>query len=96
MSTPDDARAGFQALLNQIPDTMPVSYTAIDSLTEIMRSTRGDDGNVSVEEVQKFANGVLAMLLTSVVELENRMERIDGRAGVPPGFIGNILSEFRT
>ena len=95
MSTPENARAGIQALLNQIPDSMHVSITAIDSLSEIMRSTRGDDGNVSVEELQKFANGIFAVLLTSVVELENRLERVAGRDGVPSGFIGNILSEFR-
>lgn len=51
MTTPDDARAMFQAMLNLIPPTMLL--------------------------------------------LENRVERIEGRPGIPDDALATIMSEFR-
>ncbi|MAS06199.1 MAG: hypothetical protein CL534_16165 [Ahrensia sp.] len=95
MSDPDNVRAGFRTLLNQLPETMPLSYAVIDELGVNLESVRGDSGSVDPELIQKFANRIAGLLLASVVQLENRIEKLEGRQGVPDGFIGAVLSEFR-
>lgn len=94
MGTTDDVRAGLRAVLNQIPDTMLATQVVVEELATL-GSVRGDDGEVSVEKVREFTAKVAAVLVSSVFALDNRLERMEGRPGLPEGFIGQILSEFR-
>jgi hypothetical protein len=57
-------------------------------------SVRDDEGDISVEKLQQFTAKWVAMFAGCIVSLENRIERMQGRAGIPDDSLGRILSEF--
>lgn len=93
MTTPDDARAMFSTMVNQIPPTM-TGTVAVLSNTAGLGSVRGADGQIDLEELTKLINGVRATLLFSVVEVENRLEKLEGRPGISDGVLESIMIEF--
>ncbi|RFZ08121.1 hypothetical protein MML61_10230 [Mycobacterium marinum] len=93
MMTPDDARTGIQAILNQIPTTMEASRTVVYNLGA-MGSLIGDDQRISVEKLQQAVSRWAATTIACTVSLENRIERLEGRPGVPDETIDAIMSEF--
>lgn len=93
MLTPDDARVGIRAMLNQIPATMEASHAVLYNLSAI-GSIAEKDGSISVEKLQQVVQGLMATTIACIVSLENRVERAAGRPGVPDETLNAILSEF--
>ena len=83
MTSRDDAREAARAMINQIPDTMEATRTALSLVGNL------DDA----PPPERFARlvGVLAMC---VFHLDNRIEHLEGRPGVEPEQLMTLLSEF--
>ena len=85
----------FQAMLNQIPDTMPLSQIVLTSLAGLT-SVKGEDGDISLEKLQRAQAKQNSLFSNCVLILENRVERLEGRPGIPDDLLEAIMSEFRT
>jgi hypothetical protein len=93
MVTPDDARASFHAMLNQIPPTMAATQAALLTASTL-KSVKGEDGEVSLEKLTKLVNQLAATVTVCVVELDNRIERLEGRPGISSDMLEAMLTEF--
>lgn len=93
MPTPDDVRGSIAAMLNQIPDTMVASHGVLWTMAN-MGSVRGEDGEICLEEVAQLVNKLAATLVVTVIELDNRIERLAGRPGISDDMMLAIQSEF--
>jgi hypothetical protein len=93
MTTPDDARNAFRVMINQIPTTMSLSRVI---LTEVINlsSVKGQDGEVSAEKVHLMTTRFLSVFANAIIHLENRVEVLDGRPGIPDDRLSTIMSEF--
>jgi hypothetical protein len=76
----------LDALLNQIPGTMPVTRDVI------VAALADGEGNRGVEKIAK----VVTALIEGLVTVENRLERLEGRPGIPAELFKAVMSEFRT
>lgn len=94
MPTPDDARASLEAVLNHLPPTMEASRQVVaQTLGLRMVSQDGrDEGPATQREV---LNSLVTTLLVSVVVLESRIERLEGRSGIDARQLAAMMSEFR-
>lgn len=93
MSTPDEVRDMLAVLLNQIPPTM-LATQAVLTGNAGLGSIRSEGGEVVLEDLAKLVNGLRATLLVSVIEIDNRLERLEGRPGISDGLLDHILGEF--
>lgn len=97
MTTPDDGRAMFAAMLNQIPDTMVVSQLVLTNLATL-KSVRTDpqsaDSEISLEKLHHMLVVQKAVFSQCLIILENRFERFDGRPGIGDDIFNAIMSEF--
>ncbi|TDK87554.1 hypothetical protein EUA02_26885 [Mycobacterium paragordonae] len=98
--TPDDARGMFSAWFNQIPDTMVASQAILQRFLAL-RPVGGDDGDQGGKEVDRFLSlhklvtEWIATTAVNTITLENRIERLEGRPGIPDDSLDAIMSEFR-
>lgn len=97
MSNPDDVRAMFRILLNQIPDTMTVTHSALE-LFASLESVRpkGAVEDIDIEALHQLVAKLQSTTCISLIELENRVERLSGRDGISDDLLGAVMSEFRT
>lgn len=91
--TPEDAAAMFRAMLNQIPDTMLATQLVLANLATL-KSVKGEDGEISLKELHEMLVVQKAVFAQCLVILENRLERLDGRPGVPDDALLAMMSEF--
>lgn len=90
---PDDARQGVRSLLNHVPETMPATHSTLQTLASLS-SVRGDDGEISVEKLHQVVSKFAATFSVCIITLENRIERLEGRPGLPDSTWEGILGEF--
>jgi hypothetical protein len=95
MNKPDDIKAGFNAILNQIPGTMEASIGVMSTLSRI-GSVKGEDGEIDLGKLQQLVNKLLALTTFGLITLDNKAERLAGRPGIPDDLIETIMSEFCT
>jgi hypothetical protein len=96
MTTPDDARAMFRAMLNQTPDTMVVSQLVLTNWATLGSvAAEGDDGEISRKKLHEMLMVQKTVFAYCLILLENRLERLDGRLGIPDDRLALIMSEFR-
>ena len=93
MPTPDDARAGLRAVLNQVPPTMEATRIVLQHLASLT-SVLSDEGEISIEKLHELIARWAATVTGCVIVLENKIERQGGRPGLPDDAMGRILSEF--
>ncbi|GJN97843.1 hypothetical protein NJB1907f44_21600 [Mycobacterium marinum] len=93
MMTPDDARTGIQAMLNQIPPTMEASHAVLNNLGSLGSVVEEDQG-ISIEKLQQVVSKWVATTIACIISLENRIERAAGRPGVPEDTLDAIITEF--
>jgi hypothetical protein len=55
----------------------------------------GDGGRIEVQKLQEQLAKLTATLAGCIVLLDNRIERLEGRAGVPVDQLITMLSEFK-
>lgn len=91
----EDARDSVTAMSNQIPPTMSATQ-AVLSLFATCNDLKGEDGKVSVDKLARMVVQAAATQLITVIELENRLERSEGRPGVSDQMIVAIFNEFAT
>lgn len=91
MSNTGDTRAMFSALLNHIPATMQATRAVLAATTAGL----GEDAlPPGIEKVVRELGRQVSALNVSVLILENRLERLDGREGLPEEAMVAIMSEF--
>lgn len=93
MSNVDDARNAIRALLNQVPDTMEATQSALHLLSAIGAATE-DDGDISPEKLLKTVSKLAMTLTACVVSIEQRLEEADGRPGLRETSWDAIFTEF--
>jgi hypothetical protein len=93
MPTPDDVRAAYRAMLNHVPTTM-VSSHAVLSMISSLGSVKGDDGEISVEKLHQLVGKLAATVSVCILTLDNQVERLEGRPGIPDDRLEAIMSEF--
>jgi hypothetical protein len=96
MTTPDEARAMFEAMLNQIPDTMLVSQLVLTNLATLssVREPQSAGGEISLEKLHAMLGAQKAVFANCLIILENRLERLEGRPGIPDDRLEAIMTEF--
>jgi hypothetical protein len=94
VTTPDDARAGLRAILNQIPATMEASQVMLSALAGIL-SVKGEDGDISLDKLRQLYAKLAATVTLCVVTIDNRIARLEGRQGLTDSTWEGIMSEFR-
>lgn len=82
----EDARSAASAMLNRIPATMEASRTAVAFFRDV---TTGDHGRLDDQSLK-----LMALVIVSVLTLENRLEALDGRPGVPLEPLVQLMGEF--
>jgi hypothetical protein len=94
--TPDDARAMYRAILNQIPETMLVSQLVFTNLATLgsVREPENAGGGISLEALHQMVMKQKAVFSYCFIILENRIERLEGRPGIPDNRLEAIMSEF--
>lgn len=92
--TPDEAREMFSAMLNQIPDTMPSSQAAFERFLTLSPVCE-DDVKHRLDQLHSIVTEWVAVLTVNTIALENRIERLEGRPGIPDESLDAIMSEFR-
>jgi hypothetical protein len=85
MVTPDDARNSMAAAINQVPAAMEATRHALGAVTSFRRTASDPDHQVLQ---------LLGVLVVCVAQLDNRIERLEGRTGVPLEQLVNLLREF--
>ena len=90
MTNPSDGRAVFAAMLNHVPETMQATMLVLSTSANMGEA----DGPRPDAQVNELVRQVTA-LNVAVMILENRLERSEGRAGLPETALTAILSEFR-
>jgi hypothetical protein len=93
VTTPDDVRAAYAAMINQIPPTMESSIGVLSMLSSL-GPVKGADGQISVEKLQAIMARVAATLTFCVLTLDNKVERLEGRPGIPDDSLEAIRREF--
>lgn len=88
-----DSRGALTAIINQIPETMPVSRQVLGSLFARAAERQRQDGTPGAER-STVDVGTLVTLVQAVIGLENRLEGIDGRPGFDPIVVSRLMSEF--
>lgn len=83
---PDDARNAVNAVINQIPASMEATRTALEFLASITHGSMGKPNNEALK--------VFSVLTSCVLQLDNRIERLEGRPGVPPEQLVSLFQEF--
>lgn len=91
--TPRDTHGAIRALLNQVPQTMTAT-AAVLVLLDQMQPAGGVDGVPSLQELHQVVGKVAASLVICATTLENAIERLQGRPGIPEGRFNAIVSEF--
>jgi hypothetical protein len=94
VTTPDDARAGLRAILNQIPATMEASQVMLSALAGIL-PVKGEDGDISLDTLRQLYAKLAATVTLCVVTIDNRIARLEGRQGLTDSTWEGIMSEFR-
>jgi hypothetical protein len=97
MTTPDDARAMYRAMLNQIPETMLASQLVLTNLATLgsVREPESAGGDISLQALHQMLVKQKAVFSLCLIILENRLERLEGRPGIPDDRLQAIMSEFR-
>jgi hypothetical protein len=93
MPTPDEVRAAYRAMLNQVPTTMVPTHTML-SMIGSMGSVKGDDGEINVEKLRQLVTKLAATVSECILILDNQVERLEGRPGIPDDSLQAIMSEF--
>lgn len=89
MSTSDDT-AVFAAMLNHVPETMQATRLVLSTSANM-----GETGSPGRDaQLNELVRQVTA-LNVAVMILEHRLERSEGRPGLPETALTAILSEFR-
>lgn len=83
---PGTSPEALDALLNQIPGTMPATRDLL------VAALADGEGNRGVEKLTKIATALIEGLVT----IENRVERLEGRPGLHAELFTALSSEFRT
>ncbi|EFG75280.1 hypothetical protein HMPREF0591_4843 [Mycobacterium parascrofulaceum ATCC BAA-614] len=91
--TPDEARDGIRALTNHVPETMPATHGVLN-LFAALRPVAEDDGETSLEKLSQNIETLAATLTVCVITLENRLEQLAGRPGLPESTLDAIMGEF--
>ncbi|WP_273734736.1 hypothetical protein [Mycolicibacterium septicum] len=86
LDSPDDARNAANAVLNQIPATMDATRTALEFFTDV---TAGRMGKLDDQALR-----LMAVLIDCVLRLDNRLEALEGRPGVPKEKLEQLFREF--
>jgi hypothetical protein len=103
VTTPeDDARAGFDALANKIPLTMEASIVALHQFVEVSSAMKRagfsrdpvEENAMAFQNLFETVSAWMRVTLDCIITLDNRIERLEGRPGLPDGAITRIMSEF--
>jgi hypothetical protein len=94
MTTPDDARAGIRALLNHVPATMAATRTALAVLAAVRTDAEDDKVEVSLKDLRQLVSKFAATFTACIVTLENEIEALNGRPGLPDSTWDAIMGEF--
>lgn len=94
MSNPEEVGAMFRAMLNQIPDTMPSSQAVFERFLALS-PVREDDVKQRLDQLHGIVTEWVSVLAVNTIALENRIERLEGRPGIPEDSLDAIMSEFR-
>ncbi len=91
----EDARMMFKSLANQIPDTMQVTQSILMAFADL-KSVRpkGSPDDISVEALHDLVALQLAVFGNALITIDNRLEKLEGRPGVPDDRLDAIMSEF--
>lgn len=85
----------FNAMLNQIPDTMEVTQLVLGNMANL-NSVVDSDGEINMMTLHQMMARQKAVFGYCLMLLENRMERLEGREGIPDDRLEAIMSEFFT
>lgn len=85
MPSAEDARNSMAAAINRIPETMEATRHALGAVVGLRRGI----GRPDAHTLQ-----VLVTLAVCVCQLDNRIERLEGRPGVPLEHLISLLREF--
>jgi hypothetical protein len=97
VTTPDDIRAGYRAMLNQIPATMVATQGILMNLATLGSvRPKGSSTDISTKALHKMLVEQKAVFSVCIMGLENRIERLEGRPGIPDDRLEAIMSEFRS
>ena len=87
MSDSEDARNSMRAAINQLPETMDATRQAFTLVGNLNRNMNRHDPH---DEVMR----VLSVLAVCLFTVENRLEKLEGRAGIPAENLVNLMREF--
>jgi hypothetical protein len=90
-NTADDFRDASRSLLNQVPETMPASRSTLHLFSSISATRESTS-----EKVNQYLASLTATFGVCIIELENRLEQLEGRPGLPDSTWQAIISEFRS
>lgn len=93
MATPEDIRAGIQALLNQVPDSMGATQAMLVGFNRV-RSVKGEDGEISVEKLHQLLMQTMAVFSYCILQLDNKVDKLADGTGITDGLLDSILAEF--
>jgi hypothetical protein len=94
MTTPDDAIAGMRAILNHIPANMVATRTALAEFAALRTDAEDDKVEVSLKELRQLVSKFAATFTICIVTLENEIEALHGRPGLPDSTWFAIMGEF--
>ncbi|MCV7101542.1 hypothetical protein [Mycobacterium palustre] len=89
----DDGSPGIRALINQIPHTMLASHVILNQLASTS-GVAGEDQQLTLENLNAVVVNLKALLADCVITLDDKIEKLAGRPGIPDGLIAAVLSEF--
>lgn len=90
----DNGSPGIRALMNQIPPTMETSLVVLNQLATTS-GVAGADQQLTLENLNEVVVNLKALLADCVITLDNKIEQLAGRPGIPDGLVSAIMSEFQ-
>jgi hypothetical protein len=84
MPSAEDGRNSMAAAINQVPSMMEATRHALANVASLRRTGKPED----------LASQLMGVLVICVAQLDNRIERLEGREGVQLEQLVSLLREF--